>query len=174
MRTMSAKAKEPAKYHALIETKSKVRATHVLLRGSLQNKGPEVPPAVPVVLALNPPRFPQPAPDAASSLRRRTLAEWIASPDNALAWRVLANRIWQHHFGRGLVATSSNFGFNGARPSHPELLDFLAARLIADGGRWKALHRLILTSATYQQSAGTEKYLVISNQSGSEIGRAHV
>jgi hypothetical protein len=161
------KAKEPAKYHALIETKSKVRATHVLLRGSLQNKGPEVPPAVPVVLAANPPRFPQPAPDAASSLRRRTLAEWIASPDNALAWRVLANRIWQHHFGRGLVATPSNFGFNGARPSHPELLDFLAARLIADGGRWKALHRMILTSATYQQSAGTEKYLVISNQSGS-------
>ncbi|NBU08395.1 MAG: DUF1549 domain-containing protein [Proteobacteria bacterium] len=122
-----AKAKEAVQLQALIETKAKVPATHLLRRGSLQNKGPEVGPAVPVVLAAKPLEFPAPAADAKSSGRRRVLAEWIAAPDNPLTWRVLANRIWQHHFGRGLVATPSNFGFKGERPTHPELLDFLAA-----------------------------------------------
>ena len=160
------KAKEPATLQALIETKATVPPTYLLRRGSLQNKGPEVPPAAPAVFASNPLRFPEPEPGAKSSGRRRTLAEWIAAPDNPLTWRVLANRIWQHHFGRGLVATPSNFGFNGARPTHPELLDFLAARLIADGGRWKPLHKLLLLSATYRQAAGgSNQYLVISNQS---------
>ena len=145
------KAKEAVKLQALIETKATVPPTYLLRRGSLQNQGPEVPPAAPLVLTVNPLRFPEPEPDAKSSGRRRTFAEWIAAPDNPLTWRVLANRIWQHHFGRGLVATPSNFGFNGARSTHPELLDFLAARLIADGGRWKPLHKLLLLSATYRQ-----------------------
>ena len=147
------KAKAPVKLQALVETKAKVPPTYLLRRGSLQNKGPEVPPAVPLVLVSNPLRFPQPEPDAKSSGRRRTLAEWIAAPENPLTWRVLANRIWQHHFGRGLVATPSNFGFKGEHPTHPELLDFLAARLIAEGGRWKPLHKLLLMSATYRQSS---------------------
>ena len=147
------KAKEVVNLQALIETKAKVPPTYLLRRGSLQNKGPEVPPAAPLVLTANPLRFPEPEPDAKSSGRRRTFAEWVASPDNALTWRVLANRIWQHHFGEGFVATPSNFGLNGARPTHPELLDFLAARLIADGGRWKPLHKLLLMSATYRQSS---------------------
>ena len=166
------KTKEPVKFQALIETKAKVPPTHLLRRGSLQNKGPEVPPAAPLVLTANPLRFPEPEADAKSSGRRRTFATWLGSPDNALTWRVLANRIWQHHFGRGLVATPSNFGFNGARPTHPELLDFLAARLIAEGGRWKPLHKLIVMSATYRQAAEggqgiviSNKYLVISKQS---------
>ena len=158
----SAKTKETVKLQALIETKAKVPPTYLLGRGSLQNKGPEVAPAVPAVLASAPVKFPEPEPDAKSSGRRRVLAEWIASPSNPLTWRVLANRIWQHHFGRGLVGTPSNFGFKGERPTHPELLDFLASQLIADGGRWKPLHRLLLTSATYRQAAGAEKYLVIS------------
>ena len=161
-----AKAKELVKLQALIETKAMVPPTYLLRRGSLQNKGPEVPPAAPLVLTANPLRFPEPEPDAKSSGRRRTLAEWIAAPDNPLTWRVLANRIWQHQFGQGLVATPSNFGFNGARPTHPELLDYLAARLIADGGRWKPSHKLLLMSATYRQASGeSNKYLVISNQS---------
>ncbi len=147
------KAKELVRLQALIETKAKAPPTYLLRRGSLQNKGPEVPPAAPLVLVSNPLRFPEPEPDAKSSGRRRTLAEWIAAPENPLTWRVLANRIWQHHFGRGLVATPSNFGFNGARATHPELLDFLAARLIADGGRWKALHKLLVMSATYRQGS---------------------
>ena len=147
------KEKEAVKLQALIETGAKVRPTFLLRRGSLQNRGPEVQPGAPAVLASQPLRFPEPAENAKSSGRRRTLAEWIGSPENPLTWRVLANRLWQHHFGQGIVATPSNFGFAGARPTHPELLDFLAAQLIANGGHMKPVHRLILLSATYRQSS---------------------
>jgi len=137
---------------ALIETKAEVPATHVLLRGLAASQGGEVGPAMPVVLTSTSIAFPKPT--GQTSLRRRTLAEWIASPSNPLTWRVLANRVWQHHFGAGLVASPSNFGFSGAEPTHPELLDFLASELIANGGRLKPLHKLILLSATYRQSSG--------------------
>jgi hypothetical protein len=145
------KIDEAAKVHALIETKPQVPPTHIMLRGSALNLGEEVPPAVPVL--FKPVSFPAPA--AKTSLRRKTLAEWITSPDNALAWRVIANRIWQHHFGQGLVASPSNFGFTGSKPTHPELLDFLAHQLIHNGGRFKPLHKMILMSATYRQSRST-------------------
>ncbi len=151
------KGKEEVNVQALIETGAKVRPTFFLRRGSLQNRGPEVQPGAPAVLAPQPILFSAPAENAKSSGRRRTFAEWIGAPENALTWRVLANRIWQHHFGEGIVGTPSNFGFNGARPSHPELLDFLAGQLIASGGRMKPVHRLIVLSATYRQSShGTE------------------
>ncbi|MDI1315296.1 DUF1553 domain-containing protein, partial [Prosthecobacter sp.] len=136
---------------ALIETKSEVPATHVLLRGLAANQGDEVGPAVPVVLAAKSLSFPKSS--GQTSLRRRTLAEWIASPANPLTWRVLANRVWQHHFGAGIVASPSNFGFSGAAPTHPELLDYLTFELIANGGRLKPLHKLILMSATYRQQS---------------------
>ncbi len=85
---------------------------------------------------------------------RRELAAWITGPDyRPLAARVMVNRIWQHHFGYGLVRTENDFGTRGARPTHPELLDFLAGRLIESGWSIKALHRLILQSQTYQQSS---------------------
>jgi mono/diheme cytochrome c family protein len=145
--------KDSAKVLALVETRAKVPRTFVLLRGLAQSKGAEVPPAAPGVLASTPLQFPEPPPDAKSSGRRRALAEWIGAPDNSLTWRVLANRVWQHHFGQGLVATPSNFGFNGERPSHPELLDYLAARLVASGGQIKPLHKEILMSAAYRQSS---------------------
>ena len=161
------RAKQNVNLQALIETKAAVPATHLLRRGSLQNKGPEVLPAVPLVLVSNPLRFPEPEAGAKSSGRRRAFAEWVAAPENPLTWRVLANRIWQHHFGRGLVATPSNFGFQGARPTHPELLDYLAARLVAEGGRWKPMHKLILMSAAYRQASGamSNRYSVVSVQS---------
>ncbi|MBI2480212.1 MAG: DUF1553 domain-containing protein [Planctomycetia bacterium] len=84
--------------------------------------------------------------------RRLALAKWIASPDNPLTARVMVNRIWMYHFGQGLVATPSDFGLNGARPSHPELLDWLAGEFIRGGWSIKHMHRLILTSKTYRQS----------------------
>ena len=84
---------------------------------------------------------------------RLELAHAIASADNPLTARVMVNRIWQHHFGRGLVASSSNFGVLGERPSHPELLDWLAHRFMASGWSIKAMHRTIMLSATYQQSS---------------------
>ncbi len=82
---------------------------------------------------------------------RLELAQWIASKNNPLTARVMVNRIWQHHFGKGLVATSDNFGARGERPSHPELLDWLAARFVESGWSMKAMHRLICLSSTYQQ-----------------------
>ena len=83
---------------------------------------------------------------------RLELARWIASSANPLTARVMANRIWQHHFGRGLVATSDNFGTRGERPSHPELLDWLASRFVESGWSMKAMHRLVCLSTTYQRS----------------------
>ncbi|MGV3532433.1 MAG: PSD1 and planctomycete cytochrome C domain-containing protein [Chthoniobacteraceae bacterium] len=88
-----------------------------------------------------------------SADRRLALGRWIASPQNPLTARVIANRIWQFHFGEGLVSTSSDFGINGAKPSHPELLDWLASELVEHGWSLKHLHRAILNSATYRQSS---------------------
>ncbi|HSH15633.1 MAG TPA: PSD1 and planctomycete cytochrome C domain-containing protein [Verrucomicrobiae bacterium] len=85
--------------------------------------------------------------------RRLELANWIASPENPLTARVMVNRVWQHHFGVGLVDTPNDFGLNGSRPTHPELLDWLAAEFVAEGWSIKHLHRLILTSATWRQSS---------------------
>jgi hypothetical protein len=150
------KVTETAQVMALIETKPAVPATHVLLRGLAANKGDEVDPAVPVVLGDKTVTFPEPT--GKTSLRRKTLAEWITAPTHPLTWRVMVNRVWQHHFGAGLVETPSNFGFSGMKPTHPELLDYLAAQFIAKGGRLKPLHKLMLMSATYrQQSSGNER-----------------
>lgn len=147
------KVSDPAKLMALIETKSEVPPTHVMLRGLAANKGEEVAAAVPVVLTRQPLPFPKPD---KTSLRRRTLAEWIGSPENPLTWRVMVNRVWQHHFGAGLVITPSNFGFSGAKPTHPELLDWLAGQFISNGGKLKPLHKLMLMSATYRQGSRTD------------------
>lgn len=110
-------------------------------------------PGIPVVLE-NPPGAKLPiAPSETSTGRRTALARWIARADNPLTTRVIVNRVWQYHFGRGLVATSSDFGHLGTPATHPELLDWLASRFVADGWSFKKLHRLIMTSATYRQSA---------------------
>ncbi len=93
------------------------------------------------------------AKDASDADRRKALATWITDRQNPLLARVMVNRLWQYHFGAGLVETSSDFGFNGGRPSHPELLDWLAAELMDHGWSLKHIHRLIVTSATYQQSS---------------------
>src|SRR5262249_4669786 len=151
-------------------------------RGNPQAKGDKVEPAFLSVLGAPSPVIPEPPPGARTSGRRRVLADWIASPDNPLTARVLANRVWQHHFGRGIVRSPNNFGTPGDRPTHPELLDWLAAELVApspqplppaageggfraplspggrgvggEGGwRLKPLHRLIVTSNAYRMSS---------------------
>lgn len=94
-----------------------------------------------------------------SSGRRTTLARWIASRANPLTSRVLVNRLWQHHFGRGLVATPSDFGLQVQPPTHPELLDWLSNEFVSRGWSLKSMHRLILTSATYRQSVSHENPL---------------
>ncbi len=122
--------------------------THVLLRGD-----PEQPAAT---INAHVPEFLGSAACSESTpeqQRRLKLARWIASSDNPLTARVMANRVWQYHFGQGLVSTPSDFGLNGAAPSHPALLDFLARRFIDRGWSVKTLHRMIVLSETYQQSA---------------------
>lgn len=91
--------------------------------------------------------------EATDAERRQSLAKWITDPRHPLTARVIVNRLWQHHFGRGLVDTPSDFGLNGAKPTHPELLDWLAAELIRHNGSLKSIQRLIVTSAVYRQSS---------------------
>jgi hypothetical protein len=117
-----------------------------------KRKGAPIDPAVPTVLQREPLSI-APPPGVASTGRRLALANWLTRPDHPLTARVIVNRIWQQHFGRGLVATPNDFGTLGDKPSHPELLDWLADRFIKDGWSVKKLHRLILTSQTYRQSA---------------------
>ena len=93
------------------------------------------------------------APNASDGDRRMKLAVWVTNPENPLFSRVMVNRLWQYHFGQGLVTTSSDFGFNGGHPSHPDLLDWLAQQFRSGGYRLKPMHRLIVMSATYRQSS---------------------
>jgi hypothetical protein len=127
--------------------------TFVLLRGNPHVKGERVEPAFPTIFGGQRPTIPTPLPGARTTGRRRVLADWIASPDNRLTARVLANRVWQYHFGRGIVRSPNNFGLQGDHPTHPELLDWLATELVVNGWRLKPLHRLLMTSSAYRMSS---------------------
>lgn len=121
------------------------RTTRILLRGNHKTPGDEVKPSVPEI-------FPPPA-TGAGPPNRLLFARWLVSPENPLVGRVLMNRIWARYFGRGLVDTLEDFGYQGELPSHPELLDFLALELVKKNWSLKAMHRLLVTSATYRQSS---------------------
>ncbi|MDB5351826.1 MAG: Protein of unknown function (DUF1553)/Protein of unknown function [Planctomycetota bacterium] len=125
--------------------------TFLLRRGDFQSRGPEVAPAFPGMIAKG--QSPMIAAQPTSSGRRSALVDWLVRPDHPLTSRVMINRLWQHHFGRGIVATPGDFGAMGEEPSHPELLDWLATELVSRGWSLKAMHRLIVTSATYRQSS---------------------
>jgi hypothetical protein len=129
------------------------RETFVLFRGNPQSPKDRVEPGFPSVLTSSDATEPVIRLAADSSGRRRVLADWIASRDNRLTSRVMVNRIWQYHFGRGLVRSSSNFGYQGTPPTHPELLDWLASEFNAGGMSLKSLHRLILTSNAFRMSS---------------------
>jgi hypothetical protein len=103
--------------------------------------------------------------------RRAALARWIADPANPLPARVMVNRVWQYHFGRGIVATPSDFGFNGAPPSHPELLDWLAGAYRAYDWRLKPIHRLIVLSSAYRQSSRLEPRAQAVDRDNCLLGR---
>jgi hypothetical protein len=122
---------------------------HILKRGNTENKGRQVGMRVPS--ALLPEGAPELPPDTPKP--RTVLAKWVTDPDNPLTARVMVNRIWQYHFGKGLVVTANDFGVNGGRPSHPELLDYLANEFVASGFRIKPIHRLIVLSSAYRQSS---------------------
>jgi hypothetical protein len=130
------------------------RPIHVLNRGNVQTPGREVGPGALSCVAGLPSRFALAASHSEGD-RRAALAHWLTSTNNPLTWRSIVNRVWQYHFGRGLVETPNDFGRMGSRPSHPELLDWLACELRDGGQSLKALHRLIVTSATYRQASST-------------------
>jgi hypothetical protein len=126
--------------------------TQILLRGDPDNADKVVAPAATAAVASITADFGLTV-DSPENQRRRGLADWITHRDNPLFSRVMVNRIWHYHFGTGLVETPSDFGFNGGRPSHPELLDYLALQFRDGGYHLKPLHRLIVTSSTYRQSS---------------------
>ena len=126
--------------------------TFVLLRGSAHAKDEKVEPGFPSIISSGKAKVPETGRNG-SSLRRLTLAKWIASPDNPMTARVMINRIWQHHFGRGIVRSASDFGYQGTPPTHPKLLDWLASEFVDRGWSVKQMHKLIMMSATYQMSS---------------------
>jgi mono/diheme cytochrome c family protein len=130
--------------------------THILIRGNAHAAAAEVSPGFPSVLSPPEPNIVLPAEGVASTGRRRALAQWLTSPENPLPARVMVNRIWQYHFGRGIVRSTSDFGFQGIQPTHPQLLDWLASDFVAGGWRMKRLHKLIMLSSTYQMSSAAD------------------
>ena len=127
-------------------TELKRTDARMLVRGDAGNPGPVVSSGWPEVLGATP--------ESLGDKPRSALAEWLADPQNPLVSRVWVNRLWQYHFGRGLVATPSDFGVRGAHPTHPELLDWLAGELMSNGWSTKHIHRSIVLSSTYRQQRG--------------------
>jgi hypothetical protein len=159
------KMPSPAQELALSINNCAVRPpeSFVLARGNPGSPGNRVEPGFPEVLGVPDPKIPTPNKDARSSGRRLALAKWIASKENVLTPRVIVNRLWQHHFGRGIVPTTNDFGQFGEKPTHPELLDWLASEMInpsqspsaSEGRAWtlKRMHKLIMMSNAYQMSS---------------------
>ena len=141
-------ARYPYFQKAYAVTEGKPVNARVMVRGEPATLGPEVPRGFLTVLGG------RKLPADARGSGRLELAEWIADPGNPLTARVMANRIWAWHFGRGIVATPDDFGTRGEAPSHPELLDYLASRFVEGGWHVKKLHRLIMLSRTYQTASG--------------------
>ncbi len=143
---------EPLTIRALWD-RGKPSPTYLLRRGEHDQPGQWVGPGVPSVLTDGKTPFQVTPPFVGKTGRRLAFARWLTSPEHPLTARVMVNRIWHHHFGTGLVKSLENFGLQGERPSHPELLDWLAAEFMARGWSVKAMHRLIMNSRTYRQSS---------------------
>ena len=141
---------------AIAENGPKPKATQLLARGDAFNPKAEVSPAFPAVLGLPAPPFPDRSATAQTTGRRRVLADWISSARNPLTARVMANRIWQKHFGVGLVPTPDDFGQTGERPTNQPLLDYLASEFVAGDWSVKRMHKLIITSHAYRMSSRTD------------------
>jgi hypothetical protein len=169
LRAFRANPKEAPRAYIWKEEGPKAPVTHVLHRGDPKKPRQEVGPGLPAILVKREPEPPKPT--ATSTGRRLWLARWVASPDNPLTARVMVNRVWQGHFGRGLVPTANDFGTAGEPPTHPELLDWLAARFVADGWRLKPLHRMIVLSSAYQLSAAAPSEAVRADARNVLLGR---
>ena len=134
----------------MIDVGREAPRTYIALRGNPEARGEEV--KAGFLSALGGGEISDPPIEAKSTGRRKALAQWMASPDNPLFARVMANRIWQFHFGSALLATPSDFGTRAGKPSHPELLDWLATEFVERKWSIKSMHRLIMTSEAYRRS----------------------
>jgi hypothetical protein len=148
------------------------RPVHVLRRGDIHQPGPIAQPGTLSCLAGLEARFSLAA-ASEESARRRALACWLTEPTNPMSWRSIVNRVWNNHFGRGIVATPNDFGRMGATPSHPELLDWLAMSLLDSGGSLKQLHRMMVTSAVYRQNSGDDSSFAEIDADDSLLWRQH-
>lgn len=155
----------------LAKNDSKPEQTFVLFRGNAHSPADEVEPAYPTIFETAPPSAEEFKATDRSAGRRRVLADWITNPDNRLTSRVIANRLWQFHFGRGIVRSSNNFGQLGTPPTHPELLDWLARRTIEAGWKLKPMHRLLMTSRTYQMSSSGQQAGLASDPTNEHFWR---
>ena len=144
----------------------------VHIRGSVHAPGDKVQPAFPVILGGSGDiAIPKLGKDAKSSGRRKVLADWIASKDNRRTARVMVNRLWQHHFGTGIVASPSDFGFLGDQPTHPALLDWLATAFMEGEWKIKAMQKLIMTSQVYQMASSPNEAALTKNPDNSLLWR---
>ena len=135
---------------------------YILQRGNPRLQGDPVEPGIPIVLRHSAPYLELPLEKGQNKIKRCIVAEWIASPENPMTARVMVNRIWQHHFGRGIVRSSNDFGKFGTQPTHLKLLDWLAHEFVSNQWRIKSLHKTIMMSNTYQMSAqANEEALVV-------------
>lgn len=140
-----------------VENGPKAKPTHLLARGDANSPRAEVFPAFPAVFGQAVPVLAERSAEAASTGRRLALADWMASPENPLTARVMMNRLWQSHFGAGIVPTPDDFGRTGLRPSNQPLLDYLAAEFVAGGWRLKRMHKLVMTSQAYRMTSRGEQ-----------------
>jgi hypothetical protein len=148
---LEAQMPAPVAHAWTIKDADKVPATYVLKRGDPKRKDSLVQPAFPRVLVAA--KDSNQGPESSERRDRLALARWLTNPEHPLTARVMVNRLWQYHFGRGLVATPNDFGLRGERPTHPELLDWLACEFVDNGWSIKHIHRLLLLSSTYQQAS---------------------
>jgi hypothetical protein len=163
---------QPEKLACFVETDTQPAVHHLLKRGLHNHPTEEVQPGVPGALQSEKNRFQIASqPGRVTTGRRTALARWLTAAENPLFARVMVNRVWQHHFGTGLVATVDNLGQSGAKPSHPELLDYLAAEFIRNGWSLKTLHRQIMHSAVYRQSSAPRQELEKQDPENRLLGR---
>lgn len=155
---------------AITDASNKAKVTHLHQRGDYRQKGEVVGPGVPSALVDRPLPFPAAAEGQATTGRRTILANWLVDRQNPLAARVMVNRIWQFHFGVGLIETSSNFGLTGMNPTHPDLLDWLAVEFMENGWSIKHLHQLIMKSAVYCQVSNSRSPAMAANRSSDRQG----
>ena len=170
-KTQSLRAK-PA-IRALVDTGGEPSTQYLLRRGEPLSPFEPVKPGVPALFdgVIDPYRVQRPRPGASTSGQRLALARWLTQPRHPLTWRAIVNQLWARRFGRGLVPGPSNLGASAPPPSHPELLDWLATELVAQGGRLKPIHRLMLTSTAYRQTSKKRAALTRADPENILLGR---